>query len=271
MRLATGAPIEHPTLHAHSHAVHRPGAARAALTVAAVHRETSHFVRPRRVAVTQLCAHQRCRSVHDADRIGLGQLADRGERADSRGPQGLAAIHVADAEHHSLIEQHFAQPSRGILVRQEKVDDEAEVGIGLCEVRSETSTSRVAPFVGSPVRLDVVRVEAHGDPVLVLDRHVHLFVRATPLLSLAVDVPRPGSAQVGVQDHPVVPLDLEMLAVRFDVFDGAARLWHRADESRRVEPGHRLATERRPQGAGSSMNGDFLRHLEAHSTRHAIA
>ena len=63
-----------------------------------------------------------------------------------------------------------------------------------------------------------------------------------------------------VQDHPVVPLDLQMLAVRLDVFDRATCLRHGSHESGRVESSHGLAAERSSQRARGSMDRYFLRH-----------
>ena len=65
-----------------------------------------------------------------------------GERAELGRPQHLAPVDVADAAHHPLIEQHLAEPGLRIGIREHQIDDLAEVGVGLAEIRTEPTHPR---------------------------------------------------------------------------------------------------------------------------------
>ena len=122
----------------------------------------------------------------------------------------------------------------------------------------------VAGGVGAAVRLDDGSVEAHGAPPVDLDERPQVVVRTLPALALAVEVPQPAHAHVGVQDDAVVPLDLEVLAVALDRLDHPPGPGRDPDEPRRLEPDHLLVDQRRPQRRGRPVDGVALRHCTAH-------
>ena len=211
--------------------------------------------------------HAGC-GVDDADGVAFAECADRCVRAELGRPEHLAAVDVADTAHDPLIEQHLGDAGGRFRVGQQQVDDLAEVGVGLAQVGPQPAHARMAAPIGLAIGLDGRGVEAHGDPVVDLDRRPHLRIGTTPVVAAPVQVPRAGHAHVGVEDEPVVPFDLEMLAVALDRLDDPAGLRNRADEPGRIEAKHRLAGERSSQGAGRSMDRVAFGHRTS-MVRHA--
>ncbi len=245
------------------------GTARAALHVAAVHGETT-FDRRRRDAlgVMQIRAQHPSCGVDHSDGVVFAERADRGVRAQLDRPEHLAPVDVADATHHALIEQHLGDAGARIGIREQQVDDLAEVGVGFAEIWPQAAHAGMSAPIGPAIGLDRRRVEAHRHPVVDLDRGSHLRVRTPPVVATPVEVPRPRHPHVGVEDEAVVPLDLEMLAVALDGLDDPSGLWDGADESGRIEAKHRLAGERCSQGAGRSMDRVAFGH-QVTMVRHA--
>ena len=234
----------------------------ATLTVAPVHREPTSDVGVRDPP-TRAARSARSiagRGVDEHDRVVVGEVADVRPRAQLGRPEDLAAVDVADPAHHTLVEHHVTKARLGLRVGQQQVDDVAEVGRRLAQVGTEPATTGMPAPVGLAIRLDDRRVEAHRHPLGGLDRGPQLVVRAAPRLLGAVEVPRPGHPHVGVRGQPVVPRDLEVLAVALDGLDGAPGLRHRADETRGVEAQHRVDRRARcesrwPCGGSVSPSG----------------
>ena len=63
-----------------------------------------------------------------------------------------------------------------------------------------------------------------------------------------------------MQDDPVVPLDLEMLAGGLDPHDRATGPRHHTDQARGIEAHHLLVDERRPQRRSRAVDGVALGH-----------
>ncbi len=175
-------------------------------------------------------------------------------RAQLGRPEHLTAIDVADAAHDPLIEQHLTEASRRIGIGEQQVHHGTEVGVSRAEIRPQPAHSGMTSLVDVSIGLDVRRVEAHGHPVGDLDRRPHLRVRTPPVVAGPIQMPRAAHTHVGVEHEPVVPLDHQMLAVTLDGLDDPTRSWRRTDETRGIEPHHRLAGERCTHGAGRSVD-----------------
>ena len=127
---------------AHLHGV---TASRALLTVAAVHLE----VRERRRTdagrlASDVRPHELSGRFDDHGAVVAIERRHRRERVHLRGPQQLAAVHVAEPASDVLVEQHLGH--EGILVRMvvQPIGALVEVGIGLRQVGAERAESGVA-------------------------------------------------------------------------------------------------------------------------------
>ena len=175
-------------------------------------------------------------------------------------PQHLAAVDVAEAAEHPLVEEHLADRGAPVVVGEEQLDTPVEVGVDAAQIGTESPEPRVPRDSRLAIRLDRRGVEAHGRPRRRLDDGAHLAVRSLPDVVLAVEVPEARPAQVGVEDDAVVPLDLEVLADALHTDDGAARLGHDPDQLGGVEADHLLVDEGDPQRRGGVVDGVPLRH-----------
>jgi len=110
----------------------------------------------------QLSRHR----VDDHHRVGRRQVTDVRPRAELGRPQHLAPIHVADAHHHVLIEQHVAQSGVGFGIGEQQLDRLLEIHGGRGEIGAEPAAARMATRIRLAVGLDVRRVEADRDPVV---------------------------------------------------------------------------------------------------------
>ena len=171
---------------------HRLGAAEAALAGATVDTESAgHARQGDLLGVGEVGAQQPGGDVDEAAGERLTEVADGCERVQLARPQDLAAVHVADAAEHSLVEQHLADRGAAVVVGEQQLDASVEVGVDAAQVGTESPEPRVPRDSWLPVRLDGRGVEAHGGPGRRLDEGAHLAVGTLPDVVLAVEVPEP--------------------------------------------------------------------------------
>jgi hypothetical protein len=109
-------------------------------------------------------------------------------------------------------------------------------------------------------RLHDRSVEAHGLESLDLDDGPHAARALPPPLARSVQVPGAGHAHVGVEDGPVVPADLDVLAAAVDALDDGTDGGASALQAGGLEPGHDLLQQRGPERRGGPMDGVTLGH-----------
>ena len=202
----------------------------------------------RRLARTSVAA-----DVDEAGGVGLGEVADGGERAQLPGPHHLPPVHVAEAAEHPLVEQHLGapwpgrrrRPAAGRTQRPRSASARAEVR-GRAPRRPGW---RMA--VRPAIRLDRGGVEAHGHPA-----RRPRSARAAWWWGRCHDSPArwrchaPPRRRLVWRIDPVVPLDLEAAAVALDPLDPLDRApgpGRQPDEAGSIEAEHLLVDQRRAQ------------------------
>jgi len=177
------------------------------------------------------------------------------------GPEDLAAVDVADTAGDVLVEEHFRHRSRAFGVVVHPADTLLDLVVGSsAEIGAERAEPGMPVDVELAVGLDDGSTEADRHPIGYLDHGAHVVVALAPPFAAAVEVPRSGHAHVTVQHEPVVPHDLEVLAVALNALDHPTedRAW--AVEEGSVEPDSRPTDERSPQRRRCPMDRVPLRH-----------
>ena len=105
--------------------------------------------------------HPRC-SGEQHLRLAAIETADGCVRVQAARPQHLAAVDVADARRHSLVEQHLADRALGVA-RAGATDGVVEVDAGDAQVRPERAKHLMALDRRVVEQLDHRRIEADGD------------------------------------------------------------------------------------------------------------
>ena len=247
-----------------AHTTHLDGvtAPSAALPVAAVHGETTLDVGSGHPTDPTEVGTQHAGRGHDqATTVVLAERGHGREGMHRLGPEDLAAIDVPDPAGDVLVEQCLCDGgvTLGVVVQPTHALLEQFVR-GRAQIGPERTEAGMPVDVELAICLDHRGAEAHRHPVGHLEDGSHVVVALAPPLTTAVEVPRARHAHVAVEHQPVVPDDLEVLAVALDPLDDPTedRTW--PIEERGVESNCRTPDERSPQGGGCSVDRVPLRH-----------
>jgi len=268
-RLTFGAPVEQ-AVHV-ADALHADGVAAdfAALTIAAIHRQTVVVVRfgwcKWGLAIGDTGTHHACDCLHQLAGIVLGDRTSSGKRAQPNVPKRFASVHIAHTTGHVLIEQHFGNRGRWVGVIKDAPNTVFEVRLGMQQIGAEPARAGVTMTIELTEGLDDWSVETHGHPIGNFDAHAQLFGGLMPVLADPIQTPRTREPMLCVQGESVVPHDLEMPAVDVHLFDDATddRRWTR--QLWRGETDSWLTDQRGSQRRGGAMGCNTIEHATHNS------
>ena len=215
-----------------------------------------------RAPAAEVGPQQRGGDVDEAHGVGLGEVADLGERAELPGPEDLAAEHVADAHRRpagrAAPRRRWRPGRRRRAAARRSARGRRRRGRGRGRVRRSPGWRR---GVGTAVRLDDGRVEAHGAPAVDLDQRPQVVVRALPALArrgtgATIPLIRMWVCRMTPSSHSISRC-LPWLSTDSIVRPARGVI---PIEPRCLEADHLLVDERRPERRGRPVDRVALRH-----------
>ena len=259
--LAARAPVGHPGLLAVAADLDRRAATEARLPVPAVDGHAFRTAGQGGAArLVEVGLEERRRGVQQREAGVQVEGAHGRQRVHAAGPEHLALVDVADTGRDALIEEHLGRGGGLVAELRDALHRAGDVDGGVAEIGPEQATTGMRRQVTGAERLHHGGVEADGLEALHLDGGAHVAGALAPALPRPVQVPRPGHPHVGVQDDPVVPADLDVLAPAVHPLDDRAERGAGPGEAWRLEPGHHLLQQRSPQRRGRPVDRVTLGH-----------